>query len=249
MSAVPPSVPPSIPPAVTSVWLTVDQTAADRGFVPARLGEGGTVSNPVPGQSTASPVDNPGSQIPMAQLNGFEDFGQDGPWASLPEGTDTPLRQRPAYRGYSQETTQGADAVELPGPPPVIAGAWSQEGNYQTYDLQSNSYDAQGFTNNVPNNRSFWMWGPSYGQSNPLNNPTWQNTRENAVQAPLANTGTAIATYDNAQVAGYQINEGGLPDLWVPDGSDVAYETPAPPPVSDSSSVTQASGDPAEGYW
>lgn len=249
MAAVPSSVPSSVPPSVTSVWLTVDSTAAERGFVPAKIGQGGEVNNPVPGPDTSSPVSNGVPKVPDAQTGGFADWGQNGPWAPLPEGSDTPLRQRPAYRGQSATTTQGVDAVPDPGPPPVIHGAWSNESDYQTYDRISNSYDAQGFTNNVPNNRSFGMWGPAYGQSNPLNNPTWMNVRENPVQAPLANTGTAVNTYDNASIAGYQINNGGFPDLWVPDGSDVAYETPPPPPTSDTSSVSQASGDPAEGYW
>jgi hypothetical protein len=201
---------------------------------------------PLGGPSTASPLDIDPTEFSAATEDAVEGTNEGAAWPHTTwPNDDSPWHQPAIQRQHG--TPQGVPATRAPyAQPENDKGFWSDEEDLQTYDRQSNTYDPQGFTNNVPNNRISQR--RTWGHSNPENNPTWYGYSENPVQAHLAISAADMTSYDNAAVGGWQFANGDTPDLWIPEGSSVAYETPAPPATTTSASVPQAASDPAAGW-
>lgn len=247
MAALPSSVPSAVPAAVASDWLTVDTTAADLGYEPARYGGGEAVKNPVGGPDASSPLTSDPVTAPDVDGESFSNGDNDGAWPHVNSGYDE-LYQVPAIQRQHGDP-QGVVAARSPYPQDVPQpGRWNDELDLQTYDQQSNTYNPQGFVNNVPNNRVSTR--RTFGHHNPDNNPTWMGYSENPAQAHLAISAADYASYENPSVGGGrgQFGQGSAPSLWNAQGSSVAYETPQPPTTTTSSSVSQGAADPASGW-
>lgn len=245
MAAIPSSVPSAVPAAVTNDWLTVATTATERGNGPAQYGSADeTVSNPVGGPDTSSTLTTAPVTAPAATGRLENAAATGGAWPHVNSGYDE-LYQQPAIQ-RQHGTPQGR--FESASSAPANLGDTSyltDENDYQTYDQVSAPFGQVMGTHNVPNNRVSTR--RFVGHSNPDDHPTWYGYSENPAQAHLAMAAADYQSYDNADIGGYQIGEGSTPDLWMPDGTSQAYETPAPP-VAEGTFSQDTGGDPGEGW-
>lgn len=214
----------AVPPAVSSDWLSVDTTAAERGWGPAQIPGPDPDKSPVVPQQESELSPSPLPRVPASSGYQYEPEGE-GPWPYVLEGNayDYPI-QRP-----QGGLPQGGMESELPIT--HAPGPWTGVEPLQTYDARSQSTDTLGWRQNVPNDRISYR--NTYGQANPLNNPTWYGYSENPVEAHLAVVGTDT-TVDDAPLGIAGIANGSLPDYEYlgPQGNTV-YNTPGPPPVSE----------------
>lgn len=214
-------------------WLAVD-TAAQIG--PAAYGQPG--SEPAPVVPTApSPLPPP---VPVTAPDGgalvYDGDGQ-GAWPSLPlEGDGRTWLDR--GDGYPQ------GQIESTAPRTNAPGMWADEADHQTYDHLSQHVDASGWDQTVPNDRVASR--RTFGQANPDNNPTWYGYGENPALAHLA-IGAAPLTVDPYTAGTPGFANGALPDWTMTGGQgNTAYDTPAPPPVSQVAAALVP--DPAAGW-
>ena len=239
--AVPDSISDAVPSVLGGSEVPVDKTASEAGWGPAEYGGGVSLKQQVPGDPTNSPV----GELPVVPVSRDQllNRSRTGPYGRVPQGRDFFIQGR-AFRGHGP--TQGAHEGLPPVPGPV-AGSWTDVTDLQTNDIHSYDTDTRGWRQLHPNNRiAKWL---TFGHSNAANKTYWQNPTENVGSYPLANPGADYNVFDNMNVGGYQIADGSRADLWVPEGSNVAYETPQPPNTTTASAVSQASSDPASGYW
>lgn len=211
--------------AVGEDWLTIDTSAAQVGYGPAQT--------PGPDQDSVPVVptpDNPlpGQPIRVPAAEGFQYAPEgEGPWPYVPEGYNA--WQAPLQRPMGGVPQGGEESLlpALDGP-----GMWNDyDGAYPGYDHLSQRTDNAGWFQNVPTGRSASR--NTFGQSNPLNNPTWMPFGERPVTAHLAITAVDV-TSDEGTFGIAGIADGGLPDWSMTGGQgNTAYETPGPPPVSE----------------
>ena len=223
--------------AVPHDWLTVDQTAAQRGYGPAEYGD--PMASPAPPvvPTAVNPL-GPGAPVTAPGAPGtMYDGDGSGAWPALPGSGDGRI-----WLDRGDGFPQGLFETQAPntdGP-----GMWNDSVPYQTWDALSQHTDTAGWAQNVPNGRQSAR--NTFGQSNPLNNPTWYGYGENPALAHLA---ISAVPYTADVPAGRSpgFSNGQLPD-WTATGGQgsTAYETPAPPPAS--AAPATAVFDPAAGW-
>lgn len=237
--AVPDAISDAVPSVLGGSEVPVDKNASQAGWGTAEYGGGVSLSQPVPGPPTDSPVSEAEPSAPAARGK-LKNRTRDGAVGHVPgPGPFGQFIQGRAFRGRGAPQGEGNTLQPVPGP---TDGSWTDETDLQTNDIHSYDVDNRGWIQLHPNNRiAKWL---RFGQSHPVNNPTWMGYSENYGSYPLANPGVDYDTYDNTNVGGYQINDGSRANLWVPGGSNVAYETPQPPNTTTASGVSQSSSDP-----
>lgn len=218
-------------------WLTVDETAAQRGFGPAQYGEP-SASPPTPVVPTAVSPLPPGAPVTAPDAPGaVYDSDGEGAWPSLPRSGDgrTAVDRGDGFPQGEYETTL---------PRTSAPGMWAGTEPLQTFDMLSQHTDTEGWQQNVPNARVSAR--NTFGQANPVNNPTWYGYGENPALAHLAITAAPL-TVDEPEFGTPAFGQGALPD-WSQTGGqgNTAYSTPAPPPVTSPAASTAA--DPAAGW-
>jgi hypothetical protein len=215
----------AVTPAVTSDWLTIDTTAAQAGFGPARPPGPDTSTAPVVpvGQSPLDPQQP--VKVPASEGFQYEPEGV-GPWPYVPDyGNAFDYQIQREQDGLPQG---GLEAL-LPGN--EFPGQWnSYNGNYAGYDALSQATDTAGWKQNVPTGRNASR--NTFGQSNPDNNPTWYPFGVRPVQPHFAVTASDFTAGTVEGTPG--ITYGTLPD-WSQTGGqgNTAYETPGPPPTTE----------------
>jgi len=223
--------------AVPQDWLTVDTTAAQRGYKPAEYGDPATDPAPPVVPTLPSPLGT--ATAPAAPDSGgllYESDGA-GAWPALPLSGNglTALDRGDGFpQGLYETTLPRTDAP----------GMWAASEPLQTYDALSQHTDALGWQQNVPNDRVSAR--NTFGQANPDNNPTWYGYGENPALAHLA-IAAAPLTADAPSAGTPGFSNGGLPDWTALGGQgNIAYQTPAPPPAGQVPAVSAP--DPAAGW-
>lgn len=223
--------------AVPRDWLTVDTTAAERGYGPASYGDPQASPPPLPVPTAPSPFPPP-APVTAPDAGGYlYDSDGEGAWPALPEAGDGRT-----WTDRGDGFPQGLQAATAPRTD--APGMWAGDQPLQTYDYLSQHVDGAGWIQNVPNGRVSER--RTFGQGNPLNNPTWYGYSENPALAHLAiAAGPLTADQPATGTPGFSV--GALPDWTMTGGQgNTAYDTPAPPPVSAVSAVPVS--DPAAGW-
>jgi len=239
---IPTSLASAVPAAVNAGSIAqVDSSGSQAGWGTAEYGGGPTPAYPVPGPSTSSTVTSPSPVLP-AGTGRLANYSRAGAWG---RNAGPGLQGTPelAFRG------DGAPQGAAEGMAPALAeveGMWTDATSYTTNDIRSYDVDNHGWVQLVPNDRdATWQ---TFGHSNAANKTTWMRSSENVARAPLANTGTDYASYDNTGLGGFQIGDGSRVPGWVPQGGNVLYEPPGPANTVSATAVPQATYDPGSEY-
>jgi hypothetical protein len=212
----------------------ISKTAAQLGWGPAEYGSGVSLKQPVPGPATNSPVTAPQVGVPVTN-DALKNASRAGAVGSLPgPGEYGMFVPGVAFRGKGAPQGQGNTLQPIPDGYP---GSWTDDNEFVTNDLHSQDTDTHGWFQLHPNNRFARFL--TFGQSNPINNPTWMGQQENVTNAPLANPGVDYTAYENDNVGGFNIGDGTRNFNWMADGQNVAYQAPAPPAMTTTDSYTQ----------
>lgn len=237
MTATSSAVPGVLSSAVSSDWLSVDSSAAQKGEVPAEYGYPRTDApvTPVPTVDSGLPQQVPPAAPPSP---GYLNVGE--------EGTDpVPTQYGLGAQGYVDRGSSSPQGeLETTLPQTDGSGYWGYTEPLQTYDEVSQSTDTAGWMQNVPNNRVSAR--NTWGQWNPVNSPTdqWEPS-ENAVQAHLAISSPGY-TSDPGAPGVIGVEYGQLPD-WTVEASD-PYDYGTPSPAAGIPAPTEYAPDPAAGW-
>jgi hypothetical protein len=232
--AIPQKMPDAVPSIASGPEGNVAKSAADAGIVPANYGGGPTIKAPLPGPSTGSPVATATVGIPVSN-DDLINASRDGAVGHVPGAGEFGLFiPGLAFRGKGASQGESNVAIDAPG----VAGHWTDDVEVQTNDIHSQDVDNLGWVQLHPNNRSArWL---TFGQSNPLNNPTWMGQNENIGQFPVANPGVDYTAYENNNI-GWNIEDGTRNFNWMANGQNVVYQTPQPPNATTTDAFTQDS--------
>lgn len=242
--AVPNAVADAVPTILSGNTAQVDKSATSAGWGLAEYGNGEKLAQPVPGAATNSPVASPDIEIPYAR-DELANRSRNGAVGHVPGpgeyGQFIPGR---AFRGHGAPQGQGNTLQPVPG---GVNGVWTDQTDLQTNDLHSQDTDNHGWFQLHANNRVAKYL--RFGQSHPINNPTWMGYSENVGSFPLANPGVDYDTFDNTNVGGFQLADGTRNSNFMADGQNAVYENPGPPNTTTSASFSQGGYDPAEAYF
>ena len=225
----------AVPDSLSSDWLTIDTTAAERGYGPAVYGGSSEPAPVVPTAVNPLPLDQP-TYVTDAEDLQYDSEGV-GAWPYLPDASGLPIqRQQGPSQGLTESLQPSAGDYRA-------SGFWGDSEPLQTYDYVYQQTDAKGYYQNVPNDRVSSR--KTWGQANPDNNPTWYPYGERPVTSHIAVRPVSFTT-DDSQFGTIGFSSGSLPDWSMTGGQgNTAYETPGPPPVTQvqaSPVITQESG-------
>lgn len=229
--------------AVNSDWLKIDTTAAERGYGPAQYGypAQAPTAPTVPVGVNPLPIDTPEY---AADSDSYQvDNEGIGAWPYLPDvynAWDAPIQRQQGQPQGQYETTAPSEGAY------GYMGAWSNVDDHGTYDYVYQSTDTEGWIQNIGNNRTSHR--RTWGQANPLNNPTWYPYSENAVRTRPARLGAAF-TADQGDFGVIGASNGSLPNWAMTGGQgNISYETPGPPTTTPVAQQNSYSVDPAGGW-